>query len=161
MTLNSLKKDEMVQFGGPWDDLKFDEKDASPHVFLAGGIGITPYHSIVQYCLDKGIATPMILFVSWKNHEEMVFDEFFRNANNHMENFTYVPTITDEQLSPSDWDGEKGRITKEILTKYIEEINMSKYYFSGPPAMVNYLKQTVIGMGVSNEKIIAEEFEGF
>jgi ferredoxin-NADP reductase len=160
MTLASLKPGDMVNFGGPWDDLNFEESDKSPHVFLAGGIGITPYHSIVSYVMDKRLDTQMILFASWKNREEMIFDDFFRNANNHLENFTYVPTITDiENLQ--NWDGEKGRVNEEMLRKYIFDIQSSKYYFSGPPVMIKILKETVANMGVPNEKIIAEEFEGY
>lgn len=162
MRLNQVQEGEIVQFSGPWDDLNFDEKDSSPHVFLAGGIGVTPYHSIVKYVIDKNLKTEMILFVSWKNRSEMVFDEFFRNANNHLENFSYVPTITEEEgLTPENWDGEKGRINEEMIRKYISDIGVSKYFFAGPPAMVAALKETVQGMGVVKEKIIAEEFEGY
>lgn len=162
LRLAQLKEGEMVQFNGPWDDLNFDEKDASPHIFFAGGIGVTPYHSIVKYAIDKQITTPMILFASWKNRSEMVFDEFFRNANNHLENFSYVPTLTDEEnLNAGEWDGELGRVNAEMIKKYVYDISGSKYYFAGPQVMVNALKQTVIDMGVSKDRIIAEEFEGY
>lgn len=161
MRLAELKEGEMVQFNGPWDDLNFDEKDTSPHVFFAGGIGVTPYHSILKYTMDKQIATPMILFASWKNRKEMVFDEFFRDANNHLENFSYVPTLTEEKLNPGEWDGELGRVNAEMIKKYVYDIKQSKYYFAGPQVMVNALKQTVIDMGVSKDRIIAEEFEGY
>ena len=162
LRFNTLKPQEIVQFDGPWDDLNFDEKDTSFHVFLAGGIGITPYHSIVQYVIEKNLKTQMILFVSWKNRGEMIFDEFFRNAQKHLENFSYVPTLSEtESLTPEKWDGEQGRITEEMIRKYVLDIKSSKYFFSGPPAVVSSLKQTVIQMGVSNDKIIAEEFEGY
>lgn len=160
--LNSLTPGQGVQFNGPWDDLNFDEKDPSPRVFIAGEIGVTPYHSIVKYSIDRNIQTPMILLVSWKKRDEMVFDEFFRQANNHLENFSYIPTLTDEEsLNPENWDGEKGRINSEMIKKYVYDISKSKYYFAGPPAMVKALKETVEQMGVSKDKIIAEEFEGY
>lgn len=162
LALNSLVHGQMVQFKGPWDDLNFDKKDAFPRVFLAGGIGITPYHSIVKYAIDKNLKTPMILFVSWKNRDEMIFDDFFRDANNHLENFSYIPTLTEEEsLSLDEWDGEKGRINEGMIKKYVYDISKSKYYFAGPPAMVKALKETVERMGVRKENIIAEEFEGY
>ena len=157
LKLNSLTSGEKIQFDGPWDDLNFDEKDTSPHVFLAGGIGITPFHSIVSYVMDTGLKTKMTLLVSWKNTEEMVFDEFFKEAQGKLVNFTYVPTLTDGDAIPSDWNGEKGRISEDLIKKYIPDIQNSKYFFAGPPAMVKALKETVINMGVPNEKIIAEE----
>ena len=111
--------------------------------------------------MEKNLTTQMILFVSWKNREEMIFDDFFRQANNHMDNFTYVPTLTDESQNPSEWDGEIGRINEVMIRKYISSILDAKYYFSGPPVMVSVLKETVKGMGVPSEKIIFEEFEGY
>jgi ferredoxin-NADP reductase len=162
LRLNKLQPEEIVQFNGPWDDLNFDENDNSPHVFLAGGIGVTPYHSIVKYAEDKNINTSMTLLVSWKNYDEMVFDDFFRAANDKLSNFSYVPTLTEEnEMSADVWDGERGRINEEMIRKYVHDIPNSKYFFAGPPAMVKALKETVQGMGVPNEKIIAEEFEGY
>lgn len=162
LTLGELKPGEKVQFDGPWDDLNFDERDASPHVFLAGGIGLTPYHSIIQYCLDKGIQRKMTLFVSWKTQSDIIFDDFFRKAEDTLKDFTYVPTLTEEKsLSTDLWDREIGRIDEKMIKKYVQDIKKSLYYFSGPPSMVNALKDTVVRMGVSKEKIIAEEFEGY
>ena len=162
LALGVLSPGVSVQFDGPWDDLNFNAQDTFPHVFLAGGIGITPYHSIVQYSIDKKINTPMILFVSWKNFDEMIFDDFFRSANNHLDNFSYIPTLTDEnELSIDVWDGEKGRIDEKMIRKYVSEVEKAKYFFSGPPVMVNTLKQIVSGMGIPKDKIIAEEFEGY
>lgn len=161
-TLSSLQPGQIVQFDGPWDDLNFDEKDTFTHVFIAGGIGITPYHSIVEYCLDRKINTQMTLFVSWKNQDEMIFDDFFRKAENTLENFAYIPTLTeDDNLDVDVWDGEVGRIDEEMIRKYISDIKNSKYFISGPPAMIKALKETVEKMGAPKEKIIAEEFEGY
>lgn len=162
MQLGNLKSGTMVQFDGPWDDLNFDENDTSPHVFIAGGIGITPYHSIISYCLNKGIQTRMTLFASWKNYDEMIFDEFFRSAEEKLPNFLYVPTFTDEdEVSTDIWDGEIGRIDENMVRKYVDNFTEAKYYFSGPPAMIKALQETVLNMGVKKEKIIAEEFEGY
>lgn len=162
LRLNSLKVGDNVQFTGPWDDLNFDPKDKRPHVFLAGGIGITPFHSIINYSLDKKINTPMTLFVSWKNQEEMIFDEFFRTAEEALSNLTYIPTLTeDTSLNADVWDGENGRINEEMIKKYVSDIKNSKYFFAGPPAMVKALKETIVEMGVAKENLLAEEFEGY
>jgi len=159
--LNSLKSGELVQFDGPWNDLNFDESDSSPHVFIAAGIGITPYHSIVKYVIDKSITTKMTLFISWKNRDEMIFDEFFRNAEKRNKSFVYVPTLTDDRAYLEKWRGERGRIDIGILKKYTSEIGDSKFYISGPQAMVRGLRQAVLGIGVLRDKIISEDFEGY
>lgn len=161
-TLADIKIGELVQFMGPWDDLNFDPKDTRPHVFLAGGIGITPFHSIIQFSLDKKINIQMTLFVSWKNKDEMIFDELMRKAEDSLENFSYVPTLTEDESLDSDvWDGERGRINEEMIKKYVKDIKSSKYFFAGPPTMVKALKEIVNGMGVDKENLLAEEFEGY
>lgn len=162
LRLNSLEKGELVQFSGPWDDLNFDSKDTSPHVFLAGGIGVTPFHSIIQYALDMKLETQMTLFVSWKTQEEMIFDDFFREAEGKIGNFNYIPTLTEDASLDSDiWDREKGRINDEMIKKYVADIKESKYFFAGPQQMVKSLKETIKNMGVSEDNFLAEEFEGY
>lgn len=154
--LVKLKKGELVRFNGPWDDLNFDEKEKSSQVFLAGGIGITPFHSITKYMIDKKLNLPTVLFVSWKKKENMVFDDFFRKAEKTLPNFKYIPTLTDEK-----WKEETGRIDEKMIKKYVKDIKNSRYRIAGPPAMVKALKETVKGLGVSKGNIIAEEFEGY
>ncbi len=162
LRLANLKPGESVQFMGPWDDLNFDPADTRAQVFLAGGIGVTPFHSIVNYCLDKKINTPMTLFVSWKNQDEMIFDDFFRKAEEKLENFSYVPTLTEDKSFDADiWDGERGRINGIMIKKYVLNIKEGKYFFAGPPAMVKALKQTITSLGVSKENLLFEEFEGY
>lgn len=162
LRLANLKPGESVQFMGPWDDLNFDPSDTRAHVFIAGGIGVTPFHSIVNYCLDKKINTPMTLFVSWKNQDEMIFDDFFRKAEEKLENFSYVPTLTEDKSFDADiWNGERGRINGIMIKKYVLNIKEGKYFFAGPPAMVKALKQTITSLGVSKENLLFEEFEGY
>lgn len=157
--LKSLKPGTMIRFDGPWDDLNIDERPNPPKVFLAGGIGITPFHSIVKYCLDKKLDLPMTLFVSWSKREEMIFDEFFTTAQNSLHNFTYVPTITHPE--GDNWKRETGRIDKELLERHLVNQKHYKYYIAGPQAFVNAEKELLIGLGISEQNIVAEEFEGY
>lgn len=159
-SLNALVPGQKVRFDGPWDDLNFDESDGLNKIFLAGGIGITPFHSIVQYCLDNNLDLPMTLFVSWSTKEEMVFDEFFRQAQSSLHNFEYIPTLTHIK-NEDNWTGEEGRIEKEKIVKYAKDVKNSKYYIAGPPAFSKAQKEMVQAFGVEEEKILAEEFEGY
>lgn len=161
IALNNLQIGETAEFNGPWNDLNFDEGEIMPSVFLAGGIGVTPFHSIVKYVTNKNLKNQMILFASWKKREEIVFHKFFVDANNHLENFVYVPILTEENLDKSNWNGETGRISQEMIRKYVYDFLNSKYFIAGPPPMVKALKQMVIDMNISKENIISEDFEGY
>lgn len=158
--LAKLKKGELVRFNGPWDDLNFDEKENLPQVFLAGGIGITPFHSIVKYAIDKKLELPMTLFVSWSSREEMIFDEFFKEAEKRLKDFRYIPTIThSEELK--NWNGETGRISERLIKKYIKKVRNNRFRIAGPPGLVKAMKELCVQMNVPKENIIAEEFEGY
>lgn len=159
-TLAKLKKGDLVRFNGPWDDLNFDESETLPQVFLAGGIGITPFHSIVKYAVDKKLELPMTLFVSWGSKEEMVFDNFFRDAEKKLADFRYIPTITNAE-SLKDWDGETGRISERLIKKYIKKVRNNRFRIAGPPGLVKAMRELCVQMNVGKENIIFEEFEGY
>lgn len=158
--LYSLKPGTLVRFDGPWNDLNVDENPKPPKVFLAGGIGVTPFHSIVKYCLDKNLDLPMTLFVSWSKKEEMVFDDFFTEAAESLHNFIYIPTITHPETEDN-WKGETGRIDKAFLEKHLVNQKQYKYYIAGPPTFVKAEKELLLGIKIPDKSIIAEEFEGY
>jgi len=157
---HDLKKRDMVQFNGPWDDLNFDESEELPQIFLAGGIGVTPFHSIVKYAIDKKLTLPMMLFVSWINPKEMVFDKFFKDAEKRLADFKYIPTIT-EFDDLKNWKGETGRISERMIKKYFKKVRFARFRISGPPGLVKAMRELCVQMNVPKENIIAEEFEGY
>lgn len=158
--LLKLKPGTLVQFNGPWDDLNFDETEDLPQVFMAGGIGITPFHSIVKYAIDKKLELPMTLFVSWGSREEMLFDDFFRKAETKLKDFRYIPTITHSETL-RDWGGETGRISERLVKKYIKKVRNNRFRIAGPQGLVKAMKELCVQMNVPKENIIAEEFEGY
>ena len=158
--LAKLKPGTMVQFNGPWDDLNFNETEDLPQVFLAGGIGITPFHSIVKYAVDKKLELPMTLFVSWGSIEEMLFDEFFREAENRLKDFRYIPTVTHSE-DLKNWKGETGRISERLVKKYIKKVRNNRFRIAGPIGLVKAMKELCVQMNMPKENIIFEEFEGY
>jgi len=160
LSLSKLKKGDTVQFNGPWDDLNFDESEDLPQIFFAGGIGITPFHSIVKYAVDKKLELPMTLFVSWSSKDEMIFDDFFKNATKKLKDFRYIPTITHAE-GLTEWNGETGRISERMVKKYIKKVRMARYRIAGPPGLVKAMRELCVQMNVPKENIIAEEFEGY
>lgn len=160
MALSNLKKGDTVEFTGPWDDLNFDESEILPQVFLAGGIGITPFHSIVKYAVDKKLDLSMTLFVSWGSRGEVLYDEFFREAEQKLKDFRYIPTITHLD-NIKDWNGETGRISERLVKKYINKVRNNKFRIAGPAALVKAMRELCVQMNVSKENIVSEEFEGY
>ena len=73
LALSNLKPNDQVHIVGPYGKFIFDETDNSPHIFLAGGIGITPYLSMIKYAYDKNLNISMTLFTSFRKVEDIVY----------------------------------------------------------------------------------------
>ena len=159
--LLTLQIGEMVDFFGPLGGFIFDETKKEERVFLAGGIGITPFHSMIAYANGKNLSIPITLFVSFSTVDEMVFYEEMMGIANKNPNIKIVYTITKPEESQEKWNGEVGRISGVLIKKYVSDIFKPLYYIVGPPLMVSEIEETVIKMGISNNKIFIENFTGY
>jgi ferredoxin-NADP reductase len=160
-TLASLVPDQEVNFFGPLGSFVLDEKDVKPKVFLAGGIGITPFHSMLTYASEKSITTPLALFVSFSKTEEMIFyTELTEIAKSHP-NIKVIYTITRPEESKESWTGETGRISMELVKKHVS-IKDVTFFVTGPGAMVDGTIAMLKEAGISEEEQIRKEvFPGY
>lgn len=148
-----------VQFFGPNGNFVLDEQDSTPHVFLAGGIGITPFHSMITYIAEKKLTIPVTLFVSFSTQAEIAFyDELSKIASEHT-NIKIVYTIT--QSEGSNWSGEAGRISEDLIKKYVSDFQKPRYMIAGPPAMVKAMEEMVLAMGIDPTQLKKENFVGY
>ncbi len=158
MELNKLQDGDKVELRGPWGDFVLDEKDTRTRVFLAGGIGLTPYHSMMKYATDSKLNVKIILFVSYSSEKGMLFQKEFEEMVSKNKNIQIVVTIT--KPGP-DWKGEVGRITKELLEKHLDMLSEYVYYVSGPDPMIAGLKKILTQKGISEDTILEDGFPGY
>ncbi len=159
MAFNNLTSGQEVSFNGPFGNFVLTDNE-KPLVFLAGGIGITPFHSMIKYIADNKLDRQISLFVSWTNEEEMVYHEELKNISSQNKNFLYIPTITHAEEGSS-WDGETGRIDKEKIEKYVNNFSNCTFYLSGPQAMVEAMEKMVGEIGIISEQIKTDKFPGY
>ena len=106
---------------------------SGPHVFIAGGVGITPLYSMIQFILDNKPDTPITLLYSITTPEEFLFETEIRNLEQTHPDFRCYVTVTRTTTTNGKFNG---RIGKSILTA----VNLPKkanYYLCGPPSMVD------------------------
>lgn len=160
-TLASLTPGTPVRFFGPNGDFTIPEQTDKPVVFLSGGIGITPSHSIITFAAKAGISFPLILFVSFSTVEEAVFYDELKTIGQEHNNVQIVYTITHPEESHQPWEGETGRVSAEMIKKYIQNVENCLYYISGPQKMVDAMVQITSDMGVPEEQVKKEDFPGY
>src|SRR3989344_1962416 len=128
-------------------------------VFIAGGIGITPYISMIEYIIQENKKCDTVLLYSMKNVNDSVFIDTLEKARVYGVNTIY--TITDTTAVPADWEWNTGMINAAMIQKEIPDFTERTFYVSGPQLMVQALEKTLASMDISKKKIITDYFPGF
>jgi ferredoxin-NADP reductase len=150
-----------VQIVGPLGSLTLHKNATKPAVLLAGGIGITPFISILRQATFEQLPHQLYLFYSNRRPEDAAFLEELQSLHQRNQRFHFVPTMTEMEHSRRTWGGETGLLTGQTLTKYLESVHGPIYYIAGPPAMVAALRTMLGTAGVDEDDIRTEEFAGY
>jgi ferredoxin-NADP reductase len=159
--LKSMPLGTELELRGPFGNLTLHDDATQPAVFLAGGIGITPFRSIVLQSANARLPHRLFLFYSNRRPEDAAFLDELRELESKNSNYRFIPTMTRPDDSTRLWQGETGYINQEMLTRFIDDMNAPIYYTAGPPAMVDAMKNLLIEAGVDNANIRAEKFAGY
>ncbi len=154
--LATLKEGSILNAFGPLG--KFVMVNEGHHVFLSGGIGITPFRSMVLDATFAKKQTPITLIASYSHEEEMLFHEEFLHMEKENPNFQYIPTITGIH---STWKGKTGRVGKEDLKRIIPDYSSSLFYISGSMSMVQGMREEVTALSIPESQIKTEIFIGY
>ena len=173
--LSSLEENTtIVKVRGPEGKFTLHEDYSKPAVFLSGGIGVTPFRSMIKYATAKQLPVKIIMFDSNRNQNNILYKKEFDECANMNKNLKVVYSVTEEEggeeqpaqtSSPSiAWNGERGRIDKAMLTRYLSDsdIKDSIFYICGPPGMVEAMQNLIQNeLQIQKENIKIEEFTGY
>jgi ferredoxin-NADP reductase/nitrite reductase/ring-hydroxylating ferredoxin subunit len=173
--LSSLEENTtIVKVRGPEGKFTLHEDHSKPAVFLSGGIGVTPFRSMIKYATDKQLPVKIIMFDSNRNENNILYKKEFDECANMNKNLKVVYSVTEEEggeeqpaqnSSPSiAWNGERGRIDKAMITRYLsdKDIKDSIFYICGPPGMVKAMQNLIQNeLQIQKENIKIEEFTGY
>ena len=144
---------------GPYGSLTLHEDAARPAVFLTGGIGITPFRSILMQAARDQLALTIILFYSNRTPEDAAFLDDLAGLQGTLEGFKFVGVMTDMAGSKQAWDEGTGRIDLEMLKSHIDDLTVPVYYIAGPPGMVDAMLKILSGSGAGDVRV--ERFAGY
>lgn len=150
-----------VQLDGPNGVMVLHEDSARAAVFLAGGIGITPFLSMVRHAAKRRLPHHIALFYANRRPEDAAFlDELRRLAQTHP-NYRLIATMAEAEKSSQPWKGETGFIRRDMLERHLPDLQSPIYYLAGPPAMTMAMQSMLASCGVSAENVHSEEFYGY
>jgi ferredoxin-NADP reductase len=158
--LQAMPLDTPARIEGPFGNLRLHGADR-PAVILTGGIGITPFRSILLETIRAG-GLPYCVVVLYANRrpQDAAFLDELRALAERDENLRFVPTMSG--LDAGDpWEGERGRIDASMLGRNLTDLTNPIYYLTGPPNMVHGLRTMLVDTGVNEDDIRTEEFTGY
>ena len=172
--LATLENGAKVKVRGPEGQFVFHQDYTKPAVFLSGGIGVTPFRSMIKYATDMQLPVKIIMFDSNRNRNNILFKKEFDEWANVNKNLMIIYTISEKEeeqhngQSPlstaTDWKGEYGRIDKAMILKYVDinVLNNSIFYICGPPSMLKAMQSLLQEeLEIPKERIKVEEFTGY
>ena len=166
--LRTLPLDAQLKVEGPFGNLTLHDNLAHPAVLLAGGIGITPFRSIVFWAAKERLKHRIFLFYSNRRPEDAAFLDELQSLERENANYRCIPTMTEMEKSLRPWQGEVGPISYELISKYLKTVASASlyaagpiYYSAGPPAMVGDLRTMLTNSGVDKHDIRVEKFAGY
>jgi ferredoxin-NADP reductase len=143
--LINLQLGSEIEVKGPEGDFFFDSNFEN-HLFISGGIGVTPFRSILLDLQNKDLEPNIKLFYANKNIEIVFQDELEELSN---PNFLIEYFIADNKL------------TSEKIYNDFKVINSCAVYLSGPEPMVESFSNELIKLGVPEKNIKRDYFPGY
>ncbi len=154
--LSNLISDKKVYAGALSGDFVLPKDKSKKLVFIAGGIGVTPFRSMAKYLLDKNEKRDIVLFYSNSKAESFVYKNIFDLARENGIKTVYVCSHP-----PQGWKGRVGHIDSKMIKEEVSEFANRTYYLSGPNAMVEGYKKMLKELGVRSNKIVTDYFPGY
>ena len=150
-----------VEILGPAGSFTLHQDASVPAVFIAGGIGITPFRSMVQDAVRRRLPHRITLIYSNRNPQGAAFHEELAQLVDTCPSLTYVPTMTQTDKSIPAWSGERRYVNADFLRDHVGDLTAPIFYLAGPPGLVTGLAKVVIEAGGDPSHVQAEEFSGY
>lgn len=157
----SLPLGTEIKLEGPMGSFTLHKNPSRAAVFLAGGIGITPFRGMLRHATNEKLAHPLYLFYANRRPEDAAFLDELRQLSQSNPHFVFVPTMTEMEKSKCNWSGERSFINREMLIKHFCDLQGPIYYVAGPPAMVAAAREMLTKANIDEDDIRTEEFGGY
>lgn len=158
--LAKMKTGDVIAAGQLAGDFVLREGETKKLVFVAGGIGITPFASILADLTERNESRDIILLYANSRADEIVYGDVFTRAQNEL-GLRCLFTLSDPEHIPAGWQGEKGHITADMILKNIPDFGERTFYISGSHGMVTAVEKELVRLKVNPKQIVTDYFPGF
>ena len=153
--MHSLKPGDKVRAFSPSGLFVDEEHPNSPKVYVAGGIGITPFVSMLLGRATGRDMADVALFYGMRTSKDMAFHDLLVFLSKRMPNFKYFPILSDPD---SEWAGDRGFVTLPYINSKISFLPDHRFFFCGPPIMTDTIIASLNTLGIREDRIHTEKF---
>lgn len=154
-SLDNLKIHNRAYIDGPFGSFSYLKNPSNNKLcFIAGGIGITPFLSMLKYMCNNGNNREVILFWGINTKDELIFKEDFKDISSHIKHFKFIPVIAND----NNYSGEKGLIDKIKIQKYLDSTHDYDFYICGPQIMLDAQLKNLKDLNIKGNNIHYEKF---
>jgi ferredoxin-NADP reductase len=148
-----------LELEGPFGSFVLHKNAAKPAVFFAGGIGITPFRSLVKDATERSLPHRMTLFYSNRTPESTAFLPDLEAWQQRNPNLRLVPTIAEASGAP--WKYHVGLLDAGFVAPHVENWASAIPYLAGPPGFVQAMRAALGEVGADPDNLRMEEFTGY
>lgn len=148
-----LKPGTPLKLADPMGDFVLPKDKTIPIVFVAGGMGITPMHSMVKYLLDAGENRDIHLIYAVTEEDELAFVPLFKEYG-----LKFTPIV---KTPLEKWSGETGSLSVDQILKFAPDDSRYRLYLSGPELMVENFFKELKAKGFREDRLVTDYFPGY
>ena len=156
-TLAELEVGDEVEVEEPKGSFLLPEDASAEYVFVAGGIGITVFRSMLRFIADDALPYRVTLVYSNRDRESAAFLDELDELERRIEGLRVVLTMTDEP----GWDGETRHLDADVLAELLGGLDEKTFLIAGPPQMTEAVEASLLGAGVPEARVLASKFSGY
>ena len=151
--LENLKPGQEVSMAAPMGDFVLPKDASIPLIFVAGGIGCTPFHSIISCLNNQNETRDISLLYAARTLDKVAFRETFELLGKKFKIILQDP--------PEDWEGSTGKLSAELITNLVDITPAHYIYVSGPEPMVETVSKDLKNEGINKKHIYGDFFPGY
>ena len=151
---NDLKLGEIITVKGPYGNAYLREKHKGPIIAVAGGTGLAPILSIIEYSQEIEMKQPINIYYGAQSEQELYFIEKLDMITKTNNNLKFNPVIIEKSKNKSIRQG----LVTDALIEDINDFDGYKAYLAGPPKMVEAAEKILTNKGIRKVDIHSDAF---
>lgn len=153
---NAMKEKDILRIEGPFGTFYLREESPRPIICVAGGTGFAPIKGMIEHAIQGEMQQPIYLYWGARARQDLYLDAL-PLAWRERSNIHYIPVLSAPQ-SEDLWQGRTGYVHQAVLDDFAD-LSGAELYVSGPPAMVDAMRQGAILQGLPKEQFHFDSFD--